>query len=1446
MDARDYAEPALFGPEEPICPYTGLRTFTEDEAIYFRGREEHVAKCLTLLGAERFVMITGASGDGKSSLVFAGLLPEVRAGFLRGRYSSWAVATFRPERSPLRNMARALAPALRLESSTVAIETELEQGFSALVQLYQASVLCPPDELPAGLTVAEQRQHKRQAANLLVVVDQFEEFFTNSENYAGQGPSTAAQTVVNLLLETTRLAQAQNLPIYIVCTMRSDFVGQCAEFRGLIEQIGTSQYFVPRLLRHEFVEVIKEPALLSGNRISERLVQRLLYDIHFGQDQLPVLQHALRRIWLAADQGREEMDLIHYAMVGGLADELPVDDQARFAEWRAGLSATQQQFLLAQPSLRNVLDAHANQLYYDATSLYNADFQPPLPPGTAENVIERTFRVLTRTDGQRVVRNRLSGAEITAILGDPALPWPVVCHILRPFRQAGTTFLSPFLLEEADNRDVLPPDAVLDITHESLIRNWKHLSEWASSEAEDVRIAQDLMQQASRWEANAESRGFLLPIGSYSYFAQWNKRKQVNASWLAHYVAADGTPEAPRQAQATTQHGVLRRFLETSRRRLYMPLLIARYGVGRLAAAVLLPVLLVGLGWWAWAQRQQQADYVAYSVIEERLPYLKSPSVAVEDKAHLLINADRLKSFIYKPWFGEDNTAAYIFEHQLDELHNDTLALSIELGIYQQINNEQYDNAEREHPWTQRVLLDLNQRLTRADSLAGLRGGSVWPSAQQRQLAVHTARISMALAHYLTYARLRGPLDGTAQRLARRKQTLLRHLRDYAAREVATTAGPPPGPVEFGYCLRVLLGQGDFRPDELAFLDGLNPLVPGSAAQRQFKRFFPPDRVFYAHGGSLQHSGGYLTSAIIFAARRQIPQLSQCLDVLNEQTSSLDDANGGLAVLPYLVKYKGLTPDNLTTLLQECSEVGEGFPFGEMYAATVYSLLSVSPSDDVYAVGMDGQPAAEENACRTGSINPDLLDVDRVSFALPTAVRDTTWAVLLATPQRVGSEKPLFASSDGPDRSARNIPFLQAFLAKMHGTYEAELLHDASAAAESFATFSQALAELKRHGGRNAALNLLKWNLGTAQVVEITQAGSVNQDPLSYLQQPTRPKTIFLQAYYTCSFDAFFRYQLQREATQPVPNYKLVQLLDSVAFVEVAFPDRHANTRQVSLRTSSMERQRRNKPNLVWIKAIAETPVGSDVARQRRNTLLYKVSATLQDSARLRQFQQFQLSAAEQRLAYQLTRQPGFAQVPLQLAFSDLATALAHVRRWPEAWTLARMLPTPLTTITALRMSEQAMLLSDHSQSARLDSFLLAYLNQGVEQPLKLANSGLPLLYWQFEKTGRWEAGKTTATKSLTQYGSGLDGIAAYLIREGRPATQAAGPVAMCRGRSLADDSYQAVRAIPVYQAERLRQSCFTAVLASLAHRKNQPGDGWREYDEKVLTTVANYDGPAQ
>ena len=1438
MTATYDPEPSLFGPEEPICPYTGLRTFTEEEAIYFRGRETHVAKCLALLGEKRFVMITGASGDGKSSLVFAGLVPEVRSGFLRGRYSNWAVATFRPERSPLRNMAQALATTLRLEGSAAAVETELGQGFSSLVQLYQASSLCPPTELPADLTAAEQRQYKLQAANLLLIVDQFEEFFTNPENYTDNLPNTAAQTVVNLLLETTRLAQAENLPIYIVCTMRSDFVGQCAEFRGLIEQIGTSQYFVPRLLRHEFVEVIKEPALLSGNRISERLVQRLLYDIRYGQDQLPVLQHALRRIWLAADQGREEMDLIHYAMVGGFSDELPPTDQARFEQWRASLSPQQQEFLLAHPSLRNVLDAHANQLYYEANDLYNQSFQPVLPPGTAERVIEQTFRVLTRTNGQRVVRNRLTGAEITAIINDDMLPWPVVCRILRPFRQPGTTFLSPFLSEDEDDSAVLPPDAVLDITHESLIRNWDHLAQWATQEAEDVRIAQDFIQQANRWQTNSENAGFLLPIGPYTYFSEWNRHKRDNASWLAHYVDI-GAESMHRQEQAAAQSTVLTRFLAASRHRLFVPLLVARYGLSRLAAAVLLPVLLVGLGWWAWSVRKQQADYVAYTIIKERTPYLQSPYMSVDDKARFLIDTDRLQGFTYQPWLSSRAATSYAFPQLLDALGHDSLALNIELAMYRWINNAHYDRAVQEHPWTRRLLFDLDRRLANAGSILLPPKGQVSLSAHQRDLAVYTARTVMAITYYLSYAALhqqqgahsRVAPTADLQRLAAIKQKLLLRLRAYTQREITTTKGAAPNPVDFGFCLRVLLGQGNFTLTELRFLDGLHPLKPGSAARRQFLRFFPAELNLYVAAGQIGHSGGYQTAAIIFAAQRQPAQLAQCLDSLRHQATKLDDVDSGIAFIPYLVKYDLFTPENVHSLLRRCSLIGD-FPFHELYAATVYSLLSVSPAPRVYMVSpyYRAPKMRAPDGLSLGSVNPDRLNIDRVSFSVPDSVRDKVWATLQQATPTIAAAEPLFMEKSAHSSSniPRNEAFLEAFLAKNHGSYLAEIKHNAAAATESFTTFSQALTRLKTELKGQEMINAFQWDLGSTELIQITQASSVAQEPIRYLQQTTRPKTMMFEAYYTYAYNAFFAYELRHAATLPVPNAAAVRQLDSIAFVEAAFPDRYSGTRELSLRTEAFGRLRDNQPNLAWIRAIAQVPLPGDEARIQRNAFLYSVSAALQDESRLRH-----LSLEQNILPFvqQLAQQPSFAQVPLQVALSDLATALAQVGRVQDAFRLAAALPTPLPTITKIRAGEQLMLTNNQRAQAPLDSFLVAYQRTARQQPAEVAGSSIRLFYW---------------SSSQHRHGQSFEQTADFLIREGSPAIRETGFFSIAIGRSLADNSYQALLDAPAYAPEEQRQRYFNSILAGLAHLKTtRPGDGWYAYDDLVLVyMVSDYDGP--
>ena len=190
--------------EQKFCPYPGLRPFNEEESIFFKGREEQVQGIVKRLAEKKFLMINGASGDGKSSLMYAGVIPFAKAGFFKSQFDNWAVVNFRPERKPLSNFASAFCDTLQLPDKTK-IEKEFGYGFSSLIDLYKSSEFYFDDEN------ANEKRLRRKAANLLILVDQFEEFFTNSENYLNGVPSIESQKTVNLLIETYKIAVAQNL-----------------------------------------------------------------------------------------------------------------------------------------------------------------------------------------------------------------------------------------------------------------------------------------------------------------------------------------------------------------------------------------------------------------------------------------------------------------------------------------------------------------------------------------------------------------------------------------------------------------------------------------------------------------------------------------------------------------------------------------------------------------------------------------------------------------------------------------------------------------------------------------------------------------------------------------------------------------------------------------------------------------------------------------------------------------------------------------------------------------------------------------------------------------------------------------------------------------------------------------------------------------------------------
>lgn len=623
-----------------ICPYTGLRSFTEDESLYFKGRDHQTDLITGLLEQNKFLMVTGASGEGKSSLVYAGLIPNARAGFFKAKYTNWIVADFRPERSPVRNMSNAISEKFDLPSATV--ETELRRGFSSLIDLYTNTdfFIDEENEKWKELEETEQRSRKRKAANLMIIVDQFEEFFTNPENFYNEVPSQDSQVVVNLILETARIAIKKNIPVYVVCTMRSDYIGQCSAFRGLPEYIGFSQFFVPRLKRKDLKQVIEEPAILSGNKISQRLIERLVYDLAEGVDQLPILQHALTQIWLAANSGTEEMDLIHYAKVGGMpANELPDDDQKQFLHWFKTLPENRRIYY-HQTGLNKVIEIHASVLYENAWEYYNKENAGnPISQQEAKRIIALAFIGLTKIDNSRAVRNRMSLGELTDIINTPNLSSKVIDQVLNIYREEGNSFIRPFKTEDPDTHN-LNEDTVLDITHESLIRNWNKLNAWANREFEFYSTFLDFKKQLDRWKSHGKSRDFLLPIGPLTYFENWYVECKPNVGWLKRYSESKADAKT-RTAEAEKLLSDIQEFLKRSARNVVVTRTFMKYGPQRIATlfAILVMVVLSGFYWYDAGQKANER--VIDRARKESMVFLNSPEVINQEKAIYLLAEER-------------------------------------------------------------------------------------------------------------------------------------------------------------------------------------------------------------------------------------------------------------------------------------------------------------------------------------------------------------------------------------------------------------------------------------------------------------------------------------------------------------------------------------------------------------------------------------------------------------------------------------------------------------------------------------------------------------------------------------------------------------------------------------------------------------------------------------
>jgi tetratricopeptide (TPR) repeat protein len=497
-------------------PYPGLRAFTREESDLFFGRDGCVDAMVNVLAATRFLAVLGSSGSGKSSLVRTGLLDALDLGLHPWAGSRWIVADFHPGGHPIRNLSAALL------TSKDGVPPE-----ATAVDLLAAFLRRGPRSLAEWVSGG----NLEPGSNLLILVDQFEELFRYG-NYARQ---EEAEAFVTLLLETASL---KGINIHIVITMRSEFLGACALMPGLAEKINDGLYLTPRMTREECREAIEGPAGVMGFTVEPALITRLLNDLtsfapwEAGDavdqaerlarraDQLPLMQHVLNRLWARADNeaggSRIVLGLSDYDGIGGLS---------------------------------GAIDAHGEEILSalgdERARRAGAVFRSLVSGAGVASAVRRPCRLgeLVEVAGNK--------DDVVAIVEAFSAP---DCNFLRTSEQS------------------LSDDVIVDISHESLIRQWTSLRGWLENEA---RAADAWRRLAAAEERYTVREGGLLTGLDLHNLAAWWESASPTPSWamryggqferVQSYLAESRREEAARadaeQAQLLRERTRLRRFV---------------------------------------------------------------------------------------------------------------------------------------------------------------------------------------------------------------------------------------------------------------------------------------------------------------------------------------------------------------------------------------------------------------------------------------------------------------------------------------------------------------------------------------------------------------------------------------------------------------------------------------------------------------------------------------------------------------------------------------------------------------------------------------------------------------------------------------------------------------------------------------------------------------------
>jgi energy-coupling factor transporter ATP-binding protein EcfA2 len=273
-------------------PYKGLARFDPADADFYFGREEILGELSRRIKRDPVTLIVGPSGGGKSSLVFGGLLPKLERGM-------WRVASFRPGREPVKNLAWAVAEHMASRADPLTLMNRADE------------LRCKLNEEPDSLIDAARAMHGTFNSHLLLVADQFEELFTICSSEAERAAFT--RIIAQIDRQTPRL-------VSLVGTLRADFMAEVLRIPALGELFDGHYLMLRAMNGDELGRAIREPARTLGVGFENGVDDLILAAVSKDSTALPLMEFALERLW--AEQENHRLTRAAYNRMGGLEGAL--------------------------------------------------------------------------------------------------------------------------------------------------------------------------------------------------------------------------------------------------------------------------------------------------------------------------------------------------------------------------------------------------------------------------------------------------------------------------------------------------------------------------------------------------------------------------------------------------------------------------------------------------------------------------------------------------------------------------------------------------------------------------------------------------------------------------------------------------------------------------------------------------------------------------------------------------------------------------------------------------------------------------------------------------------------------------------------------------------------------------------------------------------------------